>query len=150
MHHYVAASSFIYAFGGFYEAKCNCAWHDFSCTPEDECKWFFYCHMIYSPETNRQVRHCSWLQSLRIQQINAYNDTYSVHNGALMSRRARLLCLLASWERLTVSTAGYQLLISSPARRARPPFSPYIHDGPISPRVHAHHCPFVCYSNLSF
>jgi hypothetical protein len=25
-----------------------------SCTPEDECKWFFYCQMIYSPETNNQ------------------------------------------------------------------------------------------------
>ncbi len=106
----------------------------------------FYYHMIYSPETDRQVRHCSWLQSLRLQQINTYNDTYSVHDEALMPRRARLLCLLASCERLSIFTVGYQLLIFSPTRRAGSPFSPCIHSDPISPRDHAHPRPFVCYS----
>ncbi len=48
----------------------------------------FYYHMIYSPETDGQVRHCSRLQSLRLQQINTYNDTYSVHDDVLMSCRA--------------------------------------------------------------
>ncbi len=93
----------------------------------------FYCHVIYSPETGRQVKHCSWLQSLRIQQVNAYNDTYSVHNEALMLRRARLLCLLASWERLSVSAAKYQLLISSPDRGAGPPFPPTFMMAPFLP-----------------
>jgi hypothetical protein len=74
----------------------------------------FHCHMIYSPETDRQVGHCSRLQSLRLQQINTYNDKYYVHDDVLMSCRASLLCLLASYERLPASTAGYQLLISSP------------------------------------
>ncbi len=69
-----------------------------------------------------------------------------MHDEVLMSRRARLLCLLASYERLPVSTVGYQLLIFSPARCARSPFSPRIHGGPISPRVHTHSLPFVHYS----
>jgi hypothetical protein len=78
----------------------------------------FYYHMIYSPETDKQVRYCSRLQSLqslRLQQINMYNNTYSVHDNVLMLCQARLLCLLASYERLPVSTSGYQLLISSPS-----------------------------------
>ncbi len=82
----------------------------------------FYYHMIYSPETDGQVRHCSWLQSLRIQQVIAYNDTYSVQNEVLMPCQTRLFCLLSPWECLTVSTARYQLLTSSPIRRAPPTF----------------------------
>jgi hypothetical protein len=80
----------------------------------------FSFHLIYSPETDRQVRHCSRLQSLRLQRINIYNDTYFVHDDVLMSCRARLLCLLASYERLPASTAGYQLLISSPPPQGWP------------------------------
>ncbi len=102
--------------------------------------------MIYSLETDRQVRHCSRLQSLGLQQINIYNDTYSVYDDVLMSCRARLLCLLASCERLSASTAGYQLLISSSPGWAGSPSFPHIHVGPISPRVNAHSCLFVCYS----
>ncbi len=86
-------------------------------------------------------------RGLRIHQDNAYNDTYSVHKEALMLCRARLLCLLSSWEHLTVSAAWYQLLTSSPTRWAGPPFSPHINGGPISPRVHAHLCPHVRYNN---
>jgi hypothetical protein len=71
----------------------------------------FYYHMIDSPKTDRQVRHCSRLQSLRSQWINIYNVTYSVHDDVLMLCRARLL---ASYERLPASTAGYQLLIPPP------------------------------------
>ncbi len=77
-----------------------------------------------------------------------YNGSYSVHNGALILCWARLLCLLSSWERLTVFAVQYQLLTSSPARGALSPFSPYIQDGPISPRVHAHLCPHVCYRRI--
>jgi hypothetical protein len=107
----------------------------------------FYYHMIYTPETDKQISHCSRLQSLRLQQINTYNDTYSVHDNVLMWCRGRLLCLLASCECLPASTTGYQLLISSPPpRRAGSPSLPRIHGGPISPRVHAHSCSFVCYS----
>jgi hypothetical protein len=85
----------------------------------------FYYHMIYSPETDRQVRHCSQLQSLRIQQINTYNDIYSVHDDVLMSCRACLLRLLASYEHLPASTAGYQLLIPPPAGGLGPLLPPY-------------------------
>ncbi len=109
----------------------------------------FYYHMIYSPETDRQVRHCSRLQSLRIQQINTYNDTYSMHDDVLMLCRARLLCPLASYEHLPISTAGYQLLIPSPSPRAGRVLSfPHIHGGLIFPMVHAHSRLFVCYSTL--
>ncbi len=105
----------------------------------------FYYQMIYSPETDRQVRHCSCLQSLKLQQINTYNDTYSVYDNVLMLCQARLLCLIASYERQPASTAGYQLLISSPPGQAGSPSFPHIHGGIISPRVHAHSCLFVCY-----
>jgi hypothetical protein len=124
------------------------AQHDFLCT-RGWMQMVFYCHMIYSPETDRQIKHCSWLQLLRIQQVNAHNDTYSVHKGALVPCRPRP-CLLSSWECLTISVVRYQLLTSSPSRRAGPPFSPSIQDGPISPRVHAHLCPLVCYSTVPY
>jgi hypothetical protein len=108
----------------------------------------FYYHMIYSLETDRQVRHCSGLQSLRLQQINTYNDTYSVHDEALMSLRARLFCLLASCESLSVSTVGYNCLSSLPPGKPGPPSPPGIHGDPISLRFHAHPRPFVCYNNF--
>jgi hypothetical protein len=49
--------------------RINCAWHG-SLNIRGWMQMVFYYHMIYSPETDRHVRHCSWLQSLRLQQIN--------------------------------------------------------------------------------
>jgi hypothetical protein len=61
----------------------------------------FYYNMIYSPETDNQIRHCSRLQLLSLQQVDIHNDTYSVHNEVLMP------VLLFFWhphERLAAST----------------------------------------------
>ncbi len=111
----------------------------------------FYYHIIYSSETDKTIRHFSRLQSLRLQHINTYNDTYSVHDEALKSHRGCLLCLLASCERRSVSTIGYQLLIFSSARLGGSPSSPPIHGDPLSPSVHTHPRLLVCYNynNLS-
>jgi hypothetical protein len=53
----------------------------------------FYHHMIYSPQTDNQVRHCSQLQLLSLQQVDIYNDTYSVHNEVFFFSLIFLLSL---------------------------------------------------------
>jgi hypothetical protein len=74
--------------------RCLCPTR-LSCTSEEKKKVFYY-HMIYSPETDHQIRHCSRLQLLKLNdELMWHNDTYSVHNEVLMSHRARLVVLLA-------------------------------------------------------
>jgi hypothetical protein len=103
-----------------------CARHDFLYI-RGWMQMVFYYYMIYFPETDKQIMHRSRLQLSNLQwsTIQQYNNnTYSVHNEVLMSQRARPSYLLGSHERLPRSTVGNWLLILSPARRARPPFSP--------------------------
>ncbi len=58
-------------------------------TPEDECKWFFYCQMIYSPETNNTMK--TWFLLWLLVWKLMHNDTYSVRKHGLVLWRARLL-----------------------------------------------------------
>jgi hypothetical protein len=72
------------------------------CTSEDECKWF-YCHVIYSPETNNKVVRYR-IQCHGILLLFTYNGnylviTYSVHDRSFLSRRTLLpVFLVAPWE----------------------------------------------------
>jgi hypothetical protein len=119
-------------------------------TSEDECKWF-YCHMIYSPET----KHGKKLE---------YGDTehyYYLHTGCQLFTVLRTLCTMgpycharlffqSSWflhESVAPSSAADQLLILLPAWRAGPsPITPRV--DPISLRVQAHSRFFVGYRYL--
>ncbi len=106
----------------------------------------FYCHMIYSPETDRHSKTRFLITISRVQQIVAHdihNDTYPVHKGALVLCQTRPPCLLTSCRHLTSSTVWCQLFVFFPAWRAGPPIFPLSQDGPASPRVHAHLCPIV-------
>jgi hypothetical protein len=67
-----------------------------SCTSEDECKWFFYYHMIYSPETNNQNKTLFSITIIKAKRLTVvHNLTYSMHDEVLMSHRTRLVVLLA-------------------------------------------------------
>jgi hypothetical protein len=97
----------------------------------------FYYHMIYFPETDNQVRHCSWLQSL------GYNRRMCtiIHTLCIMRSWCRIeSVLLLFWlphRRIAASTAVNWLLILFPTGWAGHPLRPLIHGDPISLRVHA-------------
>ncbi len=106
-----------------------CARHNFSYT-RGWMQMVFYCHMIYSPETDRHSK--TWFTITVIKDMTDYctqycmytYDTYSVHKGGLMLCRACPSCLPASWERLTSSTVWWVPHLPQHSRWPRFPQGP--------------------------
>jgi hypothetical protein len=88
-----------------------------------------YRHMIYSPETDKQVwqwDHDKWrlncidniymhCQDTLVQYIKDINNPHSVHNGSSLSRLALLPLFFMLHEAVVSSSAGGLLLIMLPA-----------------------------------
>ncbi len=110
----------------------------------------FYYHMIYSPETNNQVKTSSSIHTIVVYYIQAewwsplHNITYSVRDEFLMSHRTRLAVLLVPpWEsRLLHCCRSTAYLVP---HWARPLPRPPLHGDPISLRVHVLTHPSICY-----
>ncbi len=125
------------------------------CTSEDECKWF-YCHMIYSPETKQKqdgeiLNMVSWnIITIYIQMVLFTVITYSVHDGSFLSRRTLPpVFLVAPWECCPLLCCWSTAYLAPCLEGRALPHSPS-RVNPISLRVQAPSCFFVGYNTACY
>jgi hypothetical protein len=103
----------------------------------------FYCHRIYSSETDNQCKTLVTITATMYIKTVIYNVTYSVHDEVLMTHRALLVVLLVPpWASHLLHRCRSTAYLA-PHWVGQVPPPPSTHGDPISFRVHALPYPLV-------